>query len=67
MTVLGVTEHRRGDVRDVSFEMVTAGRRLADDLGTDLALAVIGGDIVGEALDVAADDCQREVGAEVVG
>ena len=45
MTVLAVTEHRRGDVRDVSFEMVTAGRRLADDLDTDLALAVIGGEV----------------------
>jgi len=55
MTVLAVTEHRRGDVRDVSFEMVTAGRRLADDLGTDLALAVIGGDVEGFA-----DDVNRE-------
>ena len=55
MTVLGVTEHRRGDVRDVSFEMVTAGRRLADDLGTDLVLAVIGGDVEGFA-----DDVNRE-------
>ena len=44
MTVLAVTEHRRGEVRDVSFELVTAGRQLADDLGTDLALLVGGGD-----------------------
>ena len=55
MTVLAVIEHRRGYVRDVSFEMVTAGRRLADDLGTDLALAVIGGDVEGFA-----DDVNRE-------
>ena len=55
MTVLAVIEHRRGDVRDVSFEMVTVGRRLADDLGTDLALAVIGGDVEGFA-----DDVNRE-------
>ncbi|PSQ44310.1 electron transfer flavoprotein subunit alpha/FixB family protein [Halobacteriales archaeon SW_5_68_122] len=55
MTVLGVTEHRRGDIRDVSFELVTAGRRLADDLGTDLALAVVGGDVEGFA-----DDVNRE-------
>ena len=55
MTVLAVTEHRRGDIRDVSFELVTAGRRLADDLGTDLALAVIGGDVEGFA-----DDVNRE-------
>ena len=52
MTVLAVTEHRRGDVRDVSFEMVTAGRRLADDLDTDLALAVIGGEVESFAADV---------------
>ena len=45
MTVLAVTEHRRGEVRDVSFELVTAGRQLADDLGTDLALLVVGGDV----------------------
>ena len=55
MTVLAVTEHRRGDIRDVSFELVTAGRRLADDLGTDLALAVVGGDVEGFA-----DDVNRE-------
>ena len=55
MTVLAVTEHRRGDVRDVSFEMVTAGRRLADDLDTDLALAVIGGEV-----ESFADDVNRE-------
>jgi len=45
MTVLAVTEHRRGELRDVSFELVTAGRDLADELGTDLHLAVIGGDV----------------------
>jgi electron transfer flavoprotein alpha subunit len=49
MTVLAVTEHRRGELRDVSFEMITAGRALADDLGEDLALAVIGGDVEGFA------------------
>ena len=49
MTVLAITEHRRGELRDVSFEIVTAGRELADDLGTDLELAVIGGDVDGFA------------------
>ncbi|MCQ4334010.1 electron transfer flavoprotein subunit alpha/FixB family protein [Natronomonas sp. F2-12] len=47
MTVLAVAEHRRGDLRDVSFELVTAGRELADELGSDLAVAVIGGDVEG--------------------
>ena len=49
MTVLAVSEHRRGELRDVSLELVTAGRELADELGTDLAVAVIGGDTDGFA------------------
>ncbi|WP_254839952.1 electron transfer flavoprotein subunit alpha/FixB family protein [Natronomonas marina] len=55
MTVLAVAEHRRGEVRDVSFELVTAGRRLADDLGTDLSLLVVGGDVDGFAEDLNRD------------
>ncbi|NHN60842.1 MULTISPECIES: electron transfer flavoprotein subunit alpha/FixB family protein [Halorussus] len=42
--VLAVTEHRRGELRDVSFEVITAGRQLADQTGGDLHLAVVGGD-----------------------
>ncbi len=49
MTVLAVAEHRRGDLRDVSLELVTAGRELADELGSELAVAVIGGDVDGFA------------------
>ena len=49
MTVLAVGEHRRWDLRDVSLELVTAGRELADELDTDLAMAVIGGDVEGFA------------------
>ena len=49
MTVLAVAEHRRGELREVSFELVTAGRELADEHGTDLAVAVIGGDVDGFA------------------
>ncbi|TKR24389.1 electron transfer flavoprotein subunit alpha/FixB family protein [Natronomonas salsuginis] len=49
MTVLAVAEHRRGELRDVSFELVTAGRELADEHGTDLAVAIIGGDVDGFA------------------
>ena len=52
MTVLAVGEHRRGDLRDVSLELVTAGRELADELDTDLAMAVIGGDVEGFAEEV---------------
>ncbi|WP_132058206.1 electron transfer flavoprotein subunit alpha/FixB family protein [Halorussus amylolyticus] len=42
--VLAVTEHRRGELRDVSYEVITAGRELADATGGDLHLAVISGD-----------------------
>ncbi|ELZ01440.1 electron transfer flavoprotein subunit alpha [Natrialba chahannaoensis JCM 10990] len=43
--VLAVTDHRRGDLRDVSYEIITAGRQLADDTGGDLHLAVISGPV----------------------
>ncbi|WP_135807415.1 electron transfer flavoprotein subunit alpha/FixB family protein [Halorussus marinus] len=53
--VLAVTEHRRGELRDVSYEVISAGRELADATGGDLHLAVISGDV--EAF---ADDLDRE-------
>ena len=43
--VLAVAESRRGELRDVSFELVTAGRRLAGELGGDLHVLVINGDV----------------------
>jgi electron transfer flavoprotein alpha subunit len=49
MTVLAVAEHRRGELRDASFEVVSAGRELADATGGDLHLAVISGDVDGYA------------------
>ncbi|MEM4781431.1 MAG: electron transfer flavoprotein subunit alpha/FixB family protein [Halalkalicoccus sp.] len=45
MDVLAITEHRRGELRDVSYELISAGRGLADDLGGDLHLAVISGQV----------------------
>jgi len=45
VSVLAVAEHRRGDLRDVSLELVTAGRRLADATGGDLDVVVVGGDV----------------------
>jgi electron transfer flavoprotein alpha subunit len=45
--VLAVAEHRRGSLRDVSFELIAAGRELADAVGGDFHVAVVGGD--GEA------------------
>ncbi|WP_254531834.1 electron transfer flavoprotein subunit alpha/FixB family protein [Natrinema gelatinilyticum] len=41
--VLAVADHRRGDLRDVSYELITAGRDLADETGGDLHIAVISG------------------------
>jgi electron transfer flavoprotein alpha subunit len=43
--ILAVAEHRRGELRDVSFELVTAGRQLADQSGGDLHVAVVGGTV----------------------
>ncbi|MFB6199135.1 MAG: electron transfer flavoprotein subunit alpha/FixB family protein [Halobacteriaceae archaeon] len=42
--VLAIAEHRRGELRDVSFELITAGRQLANDLGGELHVAIISGD-----------------------
>jgi len=42
---LAVADHRRGDLRDVSYEIITAGRDLADETGGDLHLAVISGTV----------------------
>lgn len=53
--VLAITEHRQGEIRDVSYEMITAGRELADEAGGNLHLAVIGGDA-----DAYAEDLNRE-------
>ncbi|GAB7011019.1 electron transfer flavoprotein subunit alpha/FixB family protein [Halorubrum trueperi] len=53
--VLAVTEHRRGEVRDVSYEIATAARQLADETGGYVHLAVIGGDV-----DTVADQVNRE-------
>jgi len=53
--VLAVADHRRGDLRDVSYEIITAGRELADETGGDLHLAVISGTV-----DDFADKLNRE-------
>jgi len=60
MTVLAVSEHRRGELRDVSFELISAGRELADDLDTDLHVAVVGGTV-----DDFADQLNRD-GVDVI-
>ncbi|NHN41898.1 electron transfer flavoprotein subunit alpha/FixB family protein [Halorubellus sp. JP-L1] len=52
--VLAVAEHRRGELRDVSYELVTVGSQLADATGGDLHVAVVSGDVdrYAEELDV---------------
>jgi electron transfer flavoprotein alpha subunit len=45
MTVLAVADHRRGELRDVSYELVTAGRELAAALDAELHVAVVSGDV----------------------
>jgi electron transfer flavoprotein alpha subunit len=55
MSVLTVAEHRRGELRPVSYELLSAGRELAAALDTDLHVAVIGG-----AVDAFADRLNRE-------
>ncbi|UTF54616.1 electron transfer flavoprotein subunit alpha/FixB family protein [Natronosalvus rutilus] len=43
--ILAVAEHRQGELRDVSREVVTAGAELAGETGGDLHVAVVGGDV----------------------
>ena len=42
--VLAVADHRQGELRDVSFELLRAGRELADEVGGALHVAVVSGD-----------------------
>ncbi|WP_306053777.1 electron transfer flavoprotein subunit alpha/FixB family protein [Natronococcus wangiae] len=53
--VLAVADHRRGELRDVSYELITAGRQLADETGGELHVAVISGTV-----DEFADKLNRE-------
>ncbi|AOW80982.1 electron transfer flavoprotein alpha subunit [Halodesulfurarchaeum formicicum] len=43
--VLAVVEHRRGELRDVSLELIEAGADLAAELDGELHVAVIGGNV----------------------
>ncbi|PSP95174.1 electron transfer flavoprotein subunit alpha/FixB family protein, partial [Halobacteriales archaeon QH_8_68_33] len=47
--ILTVAEHRRGELRDVSLEALTAGRNVADALDAELHVAVVSGDVEGYA------------------
>jgi electron transfer flavoprotein alpha subunit len=52
MSVLAVAEHRQGDLREVSYELLTVGRELADATGGQLHVAVINGDVDAFAADL---------------
>jgi electron transfer flavoprotein alpha subunit len=47
--VFAITEQRDGELRKVSFEAVSEGRRVADGLGTELIAVVLGSGIDGLA------------------
>jgi electron transfer flavoprotein alpha subunit len=40
--IIVVAEHRRGEMRDVTWEMLSKGRELAESTGADLAVALLG-------------------------
>ena len=58
--VLAIADHRRGELRDVSYEIITAGRELADQTGGELHLAIISGTV-----DEFAEKANRE-GVDVI-
>ena len=47
--VIAITEQRDGELRKVSFEVVSEGRRVADDLGTELTAVLLGSGVDGLA------------------
>jgi electron transfer flavoprotein alpha subunit len=50
--VFAITEQRDGELRKVSFEATSEGRRLADGLGTDLTAVILGSGVEGFADDL---------------
>ena len=59
--VVAVAEHRRGELREASLELIAAGRALADQTDGDLRVLIIGGEV-----DAFADHLARE-GVDVIG
>ncbi len=52
MSVLAIAEQRDGEFRKVTYEALSEGRRIADELGTDLAAVVLGSGVEGAAGDL---------------
>jgi len=40
-----LAEHRQGQVRDITFEMLTKGRELAQKIGAELSAVIFGKDV----------------------
>jgi len=40
--IIVIAEHRRGELRDITWEMLSKGRQLAESMGADLGVAVLG-------------------------
>lgn len=53
--ILAIAEHRRGSLRDVSFELVTLGSDLAGATGGEVHVGIVSGDV-----DTYADELNRD-------
>ncbi|HUL32028.1 MAG TPA: electron transfer flavoprotein subunit alpha/FixB family protein [Thermodesulfobacteriota bacterium] len=40
--IIVLTEHRRGEIRDVTWEMLSKGRQLAESIGAEIGVALLG-------------------------
>jgi len=49
-----LAEQRENELLDVSFELISEGRKLADELNTDLSAVVLGSEVKNEAKDLIA-------------
>lgn len=44
-----LAEHRRGEIREITFEMLTKGRELAEEVGADLTAVLLGNNVEEQA------------------
>ena len=43
--ILVLAEHRRGELRDITFELIAKGRELSQKIGADLTVVILGHDV----------------------
>ncbi len=53
MSVLIVAEHRKGEIRDVTFELLSKGREIVKAMGGDLYAVILGKDVMKLAKSIA--------------